>query len=310
MKKVILLVLMAVSGLVFVSCKKEGIYSPKNKIDKIYYSANTTNEIYENGRWIVEANAETPKHLSEVWNWDGKLLKSIAYYSSTGALNYTERYEYDGKRLVSITLEDGDRYVINYEKDKISSIILFANSQKAASFVFTHDKEKVSKITFTDHGVWLKGKNKCLPISTFRFFIPSADMQSFDKMIKNVYDKMGTRDIIDTYDMLFEWDGNNVSKMTYVAGADTYKTEYTYDNKLNPYYGLFNFNELAYDQVLSKNNVVRSIGSDPDNNYDERNYIYTYDGKRPTMEASSSVDVYDNGHRRNTYSYVYYYEYK
>jgi len=270
MKKVILLVLMAVSGLVFVSCKKEGIYSPKNKIDKIYYSANTTNEIYENGRWIVEANAETPKHLSEVWNWDGKLLKSIAYYSSTGALNYTERYEYDGKRLVSITLEDGDRYVINYEKDKISSIILFANSQKAASFVFTHDKEKVSKITFTDHGVWLKGKNKCLPIST----------------------------------------GNNVSKMTYVAGADTYKTEYTYDNKLNPYYGLFNFNELAYDQVLSKNNVVRSIGSDPDNNYDERNYIYTYDGKRPTMEASSSVDVYDNGHRRNTYSYVYYYEYK
>lgn len=76
--------------LLMVSCNKEGEFNPKNKIDRIYYSSSHKSEIYENGYWETEYTNNTPKHVCEIWNWDGNVLKSISHYYSDGELLYTE----------------------------------------------------------------------------------------------------------------------------------------------------------------------------------------------------------------------------
>ena len=96
MKKTILLGAILVLGLFFVSCEKEGQYTPKNKIDRISYSSSTTFQMYLNDVWNDVGTSTVSKYVSEIWNWDGKMLKSITHYNDKGELMYTENYEYDG----------------------------------------------------------------------------------------------------------------------------------------------------------------------------------------------------------------------
>ena len=103
MKKITLLIAVLALGLFFVSCNKEGQFNPKNKIDRIGFSATVNYEIYQNNVWVSQGTQNISRYASEIWNWDGKLLKSISHYNSSGESTYTENYEYDGKRLSKIS---------------------------------------------------------------------------------------------------------------------------------------------------------------------------------------------------------------
>ena len=305
MKKITLLVAVLALGLFFVSCNKEGQFTPKNKIDRVCYSGSYKYEVYDGSGWYTQNSENTSKYVKEIWNWDGKLLKSISYYNSEGELSYTENYEYDGKRLVSISWGTASRYVLNYEKGKIATMEAFNGTEKEFSAEFTHENGKITNIKCTDYDN--KSSARLLPLNVFRFFIPDADMESIAQCMANIQERMNTK-AISSYDIKLEWDGKNVSKVTWQEGAYWETNEYTYDNKLNPYCGLLDMSEYGVTDMLSKNNITRRVYRDADNDYKERDYIYTYDGKVPTMQTCSYTNTYD--YYRYSYTDIYYYEYK
>ena len=254
----------------------------------------------------TESSNSTSKYVAEIWNWDGKLLKSISHYNSDGELRYTENYEYDGKRLVSISWGSAGRYTFTYDNGKISSIDGYNGTEKMVSYVLTHEKGKISQIVVTDYDA-KKGTMLPMPINALRFFIQSADMQSLCKTLARIEQKMNTKDI-ETYTINFDWDGKNVSRVTYLAGAYRETVDYKYDNKVNPFCGLFDISEYGGVNILSSNNVIRYVGESTDNDHWERDYVYTYDGKVPTMWTTSDIDSY--GDYRYTFTEICYYEYK
>ena len=305
MKKITLLVAVLALGLFFVSCNKEGQFNPKNKIDRVYSSSSYKSESNYNGYWETESIDNTPKHLSEIWNWDGKLLKSISYYDSDGELSYTETYGYESKRLATISTGSSDRWNLNYEKGKLSSMEYYEGTEKVCSYEFMHDNGKISEVRLTEFG-GKKSATAKFPVNALRFIIPSANTENMMKAMAKINERHTTKDVY-TYSIKLEWDGKNVSKVTYVDGAYTSTYEYTYDEKLNPYYGLFDIEEVGFTEMLSKNNVTRYVNRE-DDYYEEQNYVYTYDGKIPTMQTHSYTHTYD--YNRYTYSYTTYYEYK
>ena len=59
MKKTTLFMTLLLSTIVISSCNKDGVYNPKEKIDKIY------------------VDSGSGKYLSEDWTWNKKELKTI-----------------------------------------------------------------------------------------------------------------------------------------------------------------------------------------------------------------------------------------
>ena len=111
-------------------------------------------------------------------------------------------------------------------------------------------------------------------MNAFRFFIPNANMESFNRMISEMRSKMDTKGDA-SLTMQFEWSGHNIQKMTYIYdshNSDVFELEY--DNKRNPYYGLIDMEEFGEKPFLSKNNITleRSGNNNP------TGFTYTYDG--------------------------------
>lgn len=307
MKKITLIVATLALSLFFVSCNKEGQYTPKNKIDRVCYSSTGKYEEYQNGYWTTTGSYSTDKYVGEIWNWDGKLLKSISYYTTDGNLSYTENYEYDGKRLVSVSWGTAGRLSLNYDGAKISSIEAYDGTVKSAEWTITHTGSKISNIKITEFEN-KRGTINSFPINMCRFFIPAPSVETFVEMLGRAQQhNMNTKEIY-SYDLELEWDGDNVKTIKFIDGVYTETQEYTYDDKINPYCGLFDLSEFGTNEVLSKNNVTRMTYLDSDNDYGEANYVYTYDKKLPTMRSYSRVYTYDD--ERSSYTDNTYYEYK
>ena len=307
MKKITLMVAVLAMGLFFVSCNKEGQFNPKNKIDRIGLSATVNYEVLSNNVWTNQGTQEISRYASEIWNWDGKLLKSISHYNTAGELSYTENYEYDGNRLSKIQWGNSWYYTFEYEKGKISTIDEYNGTEKKVSYVFTHEKGKISRITVTNYDA-SKGASEPMPMNAFRFFIPNANFEAFMEMMGKMYSEMNTKSI-ETWTIDFEWDGKNIKKMTYLSGNYTAKYNYEYDNKYNPYCGLFDISDYDYGMVMSKNNITRLVADNSNNEHVERNYVYTYDGKVPEMQTCTYNETVSSS-EREVYTVIHYYEYK
>lgn len=108
------------------SCEKEGVYNPKEKISKIYYSDSYTITFDDPAYTAYNQTGSTGKYAKEVWKWDGKLLKSITYYDEDGDFEHSDVFHYNGKRLSEIRSHwDGDwnySYVFEYKGKFITSI--------------------------------------------------------------------------------------------------------------------------------------------------------------------------------------------
>ena len=327
MKKITLLVAVLALGLSFVSCNKEGQYSPKNKIDRIYYSSEDKEEALtdEPGStyWTTVYDYITPKEIAEAWEWDGNLLKSISYYDGN-TLDYTEKFEYDGKRLASVT-SGTTRMTLNYDKKELASIDVYESTTRLGSYKFTHENGKIVLIKYYGNPDY-KGTACQLPVSVLRFILPNADLRSLNKVMAHASTSVKTKNSRDfklegfDYELKLEWDGDNVSKVLYNENAvEAHATiQYIYDEKDNPFYGLFDFlkNEESYfvygnPNLFSKNNVIRMVvqflGA---SEIEEVNYSYTYNKTLPTIRTYSYSDTYNNGESRYSYTENIYYEYK
>lgn len=276
-KTTTLLMTLLLSAITITSCNKDGVYNPKEKIDKIYV---------DNG---------SGKLLSEDWTWDNKQLKTINYYNAEGSIDYTETFTYTDKRLSQVdNQENGETVKYTYENRRLHQASFYANNVLYMNCIFEYYENKLSdiKVTITDVDKGLNAKGVANPL---RYILPEQSVKSIENALK----ENPTRSLI-YFEIDFAWDGNNISEMG-IEMDDEYEMLYVfeYDNKLNPFR---NFLGSDLEETLSghgvyksKNNVVSytSIKTEMGITLTESHYIsYTYDGRFPATRTTDKVIEY------------------
>ena len=261
------------------SCKKEekeGVYTPKMKIQRVY-----------------NASTYTEKYLSQSWNWDGKLLKSIDHYWSGGSLSWTEDFTYESKRLVRVDDYVNSEYVTySYDGNHLKSAEYYYKSSLASSTAYTYDNGKLSKMVVTDYGSKKSKKDSHLQNSVLPF--QSEVVEVVSKFMAKASANRTEKDI-DVFTLQFTWDGDNVSKITVTLEGYLASAALQYDSKNNPLKGFHNLysdiDEVEGMLNWSKNNVTKMIVTESDGENEVIDYTYQYnDNDYPTMAIQRYAD--------------------
>lgn len=282
----------------FYACHKDklGEYNPKAKIEKIY-------------------DESDGRYMREQWLWDDIMLKRIDYYRKSGNLDYSQNYQYDGKRLSRI--EMGEQYSeFLYDGDKLTSINTYDGNRKVETYTFTYEKKKVTHISIVKD---LVSKNfvQGVPLN---FFLPAND--EVQETINANNDSKRVDYDFSKAEIDFIWEGDNVQymKMQLTRPDNIQKLTFTYvyDQGVNPFNGLFilfpeqqMLNDNPSYLFSSKNNVVSVfVTEEHDVNSDSNSFTYGYEyyKKNPTKVYKTFIDN-KTGETDSTLLYSYQYLY-
>ncbi len=280
------MIITLLSVFVFASCEKEeGVFNPKQKIHKTSSTYEELTEVLVNGTWQTVGD-DKEAGPSEVWVWDGNLLSSIRYYDGIN-MEYEEHYQYDKNNVLFRVSNDyyGDAYEYVYGDSQLKEIDYFYGSKLEGRIMVSHDGNKISKLTIQEIDF-----DKAF--SALRHILPAGDSKNMKKAFAQL--KKNSKNDEEMY-INFEWDGDNVSKITFNdEGEIIVMMSFTYDKKKNPYYGLFDITrtddmlDITDFSGLSKNNVTSLCFSEDGETYME-DFTYTYDGKYPVAVVSKIV---------------------
>lgn len=280
--KIGVIILATLTAFAFTSCQKDGVYSPKEKISKIYQK--------EDGG---------DKYLSEQWVWDGKKLTTINFVDD----NYTVNFVYDGKQLSEMNMGD-QKVVFTYDGKYIQKADIYDGSEIAATYTYTHDGKLITSVKVESFSNYKNAQriNKILN----RIITPEiADIQG--TQIENNDAKSNY-----SYTEYFTYDGNNISEIItkYSNGAEsTYN--YTYSDYLNPFYRLLFRESDSYNKNLvstyhySDNQITTRV-------IDLTVTVSETNGKYPAHATYTQATTHHVGNLDNTYTSVteYFYEYE
>ena len=332
MKKIILTCAAAALLMASVSCKKEkeGVYNPKEKIQKIYLDY----KVYENG----ELANEMPKYLSESWSWKEDLLDRITYYQPTYSEEvsipfyvYTQLFTYDNdNRLTKSEVLGYANMYATYEYDGqyLKTIKMYENNQYSMGFTFNRDGKTVTSITvtFTSDMIDKASGNKQLAsllqrTNPLRFVLaPEAADQLLtlsSDCAKKVAKKGSKLDpAMVNIEFELEWKDGNITHYNGRLYFDELDAAMTYDTKHNPYLGLYDLvntlNESSglHTASMSKNNItsITLTASEATTNTTESdtyNYTYTYNSK----DYPATKTITENYGYRETLVTTTYFEY-
>lgn len=267
------------------SCTKEGVYTPKKKIQRVYYSSTYTD-----------------KYLSQSWDWDGKLLEAINHYSG-GNLSWTENFSYDGNRLVRIDDYLSSEYITYaYDGKQLKSADYYYKGNLELSTAYTYANGKLSKMVITEYGSKKSEKDRRLQNMNMPF--QSEVVEVVSKFMAKAAASRMEKDFY-IVSLQFTWDGDNVSKMIENEDGIMRTVTLQYDTKINPLKGFHNlFSDVDGDFLnWSKNNVTKMIvaRSGEDNHVITFTYQYNSDDY-PTMVIQRDAD--------EDYQYTTYYDYE
>lgn len=312
MKKFFILSVILLTVVTFSSCKKEGVYTPDKKISKIYKA-----KLQKIENLTLTTEERTEKYLAESWEWSGNLLKRIETYNSDGDLGIIFDFYYDGKRLSKIEY-DGYRASYEYDGRKLNKIEYFLNDERYCYCDVKHDGKKISEFDFHYLEDFSKRSSvsnidKMVDISLFMFLPTPEDSKRIRAAHKNAT-KLGTT--MSDYNIKLEWDGDNIDKLTYKTLDWIYISRYSYDDKINPYFGLIN---SSYDgeyvnttSLCNKNNVTKEMLKYTSGSLTGETYVtdntYDYDGNWPTKKTETFIE--QEGPNTYTSYYYTYYVYK
>ncbi len=310
MKRNLLIVAIALLAVAFVSCQKDGVYKPKQKIAKIYKEWTTIDVTTQVTPDMTTTRTDTtaqPRYVAEEWNWGDKTLSSVVIKDSHGNVDANVAYIYDDKnRLTGLTFDGGKvEYAYNDDK-KLQSVKYYEDNELGFSYDIEYEGKLPVKVAMTEY--WgASDKN----MSDFaKSLIPSYILK-----YKELKEKGLTAKATHTYTITanITWDGKNISQVvTAEPDEDPVTTTYEYDNNINPYYGMYGAACVIEEEAdglhfaYSKNNVVKETCSYTSNNktittIDE--YTYEYDGKYPT--SVTTVYRYENTSSNGGYSFSY-----
>ena len=262
------------------SCNKnkiDGVYNPKEKIDKIYWSS-----------------ANISKRLLEDWTWKDKRLKTIDYYSSDGTIESTDRFSYNGERLIQVdNYEYNSSMKYRYDhKDRLLEATFTYDGILMEKYDFEYDDNELSDIKLTIYEDWaLNNDNRMNPL---RYMLPELPLESIKRIVK----KSPLRSNI-VVEIDIDWYDNNISEIELEIGNISEKLVFEYDDKKNPFRGFLGlyFDELilAHGNFASKNNVTKITITEEYKGISatDTEYVsYTYDGKFPATRSYDGSTEY------------------
>lgn len=273
MKKISLLLAIALFAVTFTSCQKTKPYNPKEKISKIYVD-------YGLG-----------KTLSESWCWNGKKLKFIEYYNTFGSLQYTDLFNYNEKgQLVKVENDEYNEYseYIYNKYGRLYQVKYFEDGFNTATWTFEYDDNELTEIVLVSDASKSPSKSLASPL---KYVVPELTSVVTDEMLSKLpAERAATRIEID-----IDWLGKNISEIEMETGNYKEKYYYRHDDKSNPFR---NFLCLEHDDnfgMFNKNNIteVTSTESYMGFSYTDTEYInYTYDGNFPVTKSYDGVIEY------------------
>lgn len=311
MKKAILAtaVLVLFTVFSFVSCKKEGVYKPKERISKIFYEY--SRESYFNG--TLEDSYSSEKHLSERWHWKGKKLMQV----ETGDWAYN--FVYKGNQLEKIEYGDIEA-TFTYNKSLYEKIEIKEHDQNI--LVITIDQrdgdDKITKFFFEmfyESTIW-DGMSKkytkgASSISNAESFLRMILPNNFTNILSKNVDKKRQKAIISEKCIVeLKYDKNNLIEQVITYEDEDPETYiFTYDDKKNPYYKSIHTSIEGVDGntfIQSENNILTMY--DKEYPEDITKFEYKYDGDYPEQR----IEKYSYGNEWYSTQYVeiYYYEYE
>lgn len=299
---------------VVVSCTKEGQYQPKKKISTISSSYTTKVERLEGDVWVTVDESITPTYVSQIWSWNesANRVESISFYNENGELEYTDYFRYHkDNRLESIFWNPVERYDFIYLKDMLTAIKYYHGSTCEAAYVFSRSGKRIGKITYTAYRN-RDGKAQPLPSCVLDFPLSIHSIKGLEQ-VKSF--KGGT-----SCEYLLQWDkaGDNVDCIAYQTPTESLSFLFTYDNKSNPLYKLWEKDatfggEYAYANFscpcsFSKNNITLCSVLSNNKHIMDIHYTYSYEGDYPSSATWSYQ--YVEGDERHSVSMTTIYEYE
>lgn len=290
MKKITLLLMMSMLLVTFSSCKKEGVYNPKEKISKIYEDYGYS------------------KMLSEIWEWDKKQLKRIDHCYD-GLVEWTEDFSYNEKGQIARVdcYEDEEYAIYQYDGKKLSKVSYYYEGELESEYIIKHNGKKISEIEMKLFYIDWKGRSNSRLMSEgynpIKMLLSENAYASVRKISNDYAEISRWQDPTPlSFTIKLEWEKDNVSKIETAVSGLRVSIEYAYDNKSNPFANFFSiyFEDVLDYNSLSKNNVTEIRYTEIEDGYTDvevERYSYSYDGKFPVE-------------KRDDYSNIYYYEYE
>lgn len=318
MKRIVFVFVALFCVAAFVSCNKSGIYTPKDKLAKVWKESESLVIIDS----VEHQNPPQEKYLYEEWIWDGKYLKSRTVFRSTGDVRFSYNYEYNDKmknRVVGITssIEAERKNRIRFLYDDDSKLLkeikyfteYFPDSELPYRWIeVVYDGDKVVSLKETINTQRASHKSY-METSLLPYFVSESMAESIAE--NEITSKIEYDQKINEYTI--EWEKKNIShvKIITTAGGKTSEVNisYTYDKNKNPQYarvmGLVEDNEVN-QLIFSHNNVVSCTYESENMTYTE-NCEYTYDKKVPVEKIAVRTEKTDSYTRKVTEKWTYEY---
>lgn len=281
-----------VLGLVLIAsltaCQKKdktGVYSPKKKIQQVYYSFSSTE-----------------KEPFQHWEWNGDKLNSITHYTDEyfKSDTWVENFTYDdNNRVARIDNYTNSEYITyEYDGDHLKSATVFYRNAIACTWAISYDGDKISKMAGTFYDYYKKNGAK-LQLNPLSHLLPPTVCKSVAQCEQQLANQRGEQETF-TFTILLTWSENNISKIVVTGDGEYMEFLLQYDDKNCPWYGFmgglqdyvtnFGFGHTSF----TKNNMTRIILTEDDYT-DTICYAYQYDSdKYPVLQTMYESDDIDD----------------
>ncbi len=299
MKKNLLIAAIALMAVAFVSCQKDGVYKPKQRIDKITRSWVET-DVYSDASGSHEDKTMADPWVCEAWVWGDKTVESRTFTTRimtlTGVDYHSEKttYTYDDKNRITGAQYGTHKIEYTYNDDKKFSKITVNDGANLESTVeINYDGKVVNSLKVTN----FYPAKKCEAALAMVLPRQIVDVICYDSEEEVV--AKDARTVVT--DITIEWDGKNIVKMDSKSSDDvTTTTTYEYDGKLNPYAGFYCGTGVSAE-MYSKNNVIKTTttrkevhGNTTITTETEETVEYEYDGKTPSTVKTTTVEKWNS----------------
>ena len=275
------------------SCQKEkaGVYSPKKKIQRIYYASNGDE-----------------KEPFQHWEWNGDQLNSITHYEDFYFKSdvWIENFTYENKRVIRVDNFTNSEYITyEYDGDYLKTATVYYRNAIACTWAITYDGKHINKMVGTFYDTKKDGAR--LQLNPLSHLLPPNICASVAKCEQQMAQQRHEDETI-TMTLLLTWTDDNISKIVFTSDGEYMDFQLQYDDKNCPWYGFMGgledylINYVAGHTGFTKHNVTTMIVTEGDY-IDTLCFAYQYDkDKYPVLQTMYESDDID-------YKEVLYFEY-